>query len=55
MYVADQVGFVFVLLSCLFIAALWSPADLLALLYVMFYCGFYHFPMWCSGSGVVLV
>ena len=35
--------FVFVLFSCLFIAALWSPAgnlrsDLLALLYVMYYC-----------------
>ena len=46
--------FVFVMFSCLFIAALWSPAggraDLLALLYVVF-C---NFSMWCPGSGVVL-
>ena len=37
---------VFVMRSRLFIAALWS---------VMLYCGFCHFPMWCLGSGVVLV
>ena len=38
--------FVFVLLSCLFIAALWSPAGkglTLALLNVMFYCNFVTF------------
>ena len=37
----------FVMLSCLFIAALWSPAEkganLLALLYVMFSCVFVTF------------
>ena len=46
--------FVFVMLSCVFIAALCSPAgertDLLALLYVVFW----HFPMWFPGSGLVL-
>ena len=43
------------MLYCLFIAALWSPAGkgLLALLYVMFFLCFCHFPMWCPGSDVV--
>ena len=45
-----------VVLSCLFLAALWSPAgkraDLLALLYVMF-CMYCYFPVWCPGSVVV--
>ena len=40
--------FVFVMLSCLFITALWSPAwkraNLLALLCVIFYCVFVTFP-----------
>ena len=47
-------AFVLVILSCLLLAALWSPADLLALLYVMFSCVFLHFPIWCPGPGVVL-
>ena len=49
---------VFVMLSLLFIAALWSPAGkglTSWLLFVMFNCFFfYHFPMWYPGSGVVL-
>ena len=48
--------FVFVLFSCLFIAALWSPAGkglTLALALDVLLC-FCHFPMWCPGSGVVL-
>ena len=41
--------FVFVMLSCWFIAALWSltcweKANLLAILYVMFYCVFVAVP-----------
>ena len=46
-----------VMLSCLFIAALLSPAakweraDLLKVTVFLFFC---HFPMWCPGSGVVL-
>ena len=39
--------FVFVLFSCLFIVALWSPAGKIcpmALLCVMFYCVFVTFP-----------
>ena len=50
--------FVFVTLSYLFIAALWSPAgkraNILALLYVMFSCVFVTFPLWCPRSGEVL-
>ena len=42
------------MLSGLFIAALWSPAgeglDLLALLYVMFYCVFVTFPCGVLGQ-----
>ena len=48
---------VFVMLLCLFIAALWSPAGkglTSWLLFVMFNCVFYHFPLWYPGSGVVL-
>ena len=48
---------VFVMLSRLFIAAVWSPArkGLTSwLLFVMFNCVFYHFLMWYLGSGVVL-
>ena len=33
---------------------LWERDDFLALLYVMFSCVFYHFPIWCPGSDVVL-
>ena len=29
-------------------------AGLLALLFVVFYCDFCHFPVWCPGLGVVL-
>ena len=48
--------FLFVMLSCLFIAALWPPAgkrtDLLALVCEGLLC-FCHFPMWYPGSGVL--
>ena len=47
---------VFVMLSCLFIAALWSPVRkglTLWLLFVMFIV-FCYFPIWYPGSGVVL-
>ena len=47
---------VFVILSCMFIAALWSPAGkglTSWLLFVMLGC-FCHFLMWYPGSGVVL-
>ena len=46
---------VFVMLSCLFIAAMWSPAGkglTSWLLFVMFV--FLLLPMWYPGSGVVL-
>ena len=44
--------FVFrVILSCLFLAALWSPAGK-GLLYVMLLCCCL-FSIWCRGSGVV--
>ena len=49
--------FVFVMFSCLFVVALWSPAgieaDSLALLCLMFYCDFVFFScgvlgqVWC--------
>ena len=45
--------YMLVMLSCLFIATLRERADLLALLYVMFYCVFVTFPcgflgqVWC--------
>ena len=46
--------FMFVMFSYLFVVALWSPAvELLALLYVMFYCVFVTFQcgvldqVWC--------
>ena len=48
---------VFVMLSRLFIAALWSPAGkglTSWLLFVMSSCDFVTFPMWYPGSGVVL-
>ena len=48
---------VFVMLSRLFIAALWSPAGkglTSCLSFVMFYCVFCHFSMWCPGADVVL-
>ena len=44
--------FVFVMRSCLFIVALWSPAGK-GLTSCVLLC-FYHFPMWCPGSDVVL-
>ena len=51
--------FVFVMPSCLFTVALWLPigkrATLLGLLCAMFYCGFCYFPVWCPGSGVLLI
>ena len=46
--------FVFAMLSCLFLAGLWSlvgeRADLLALLYVMFSCVFVTFPYGILGQ-----
>ena len=56
----DQLCFlclVFLMLSRLFIAALWSPAgkgQASWLLLVMFIVFFVYFPMWYPGSGVVL-
>ena len=44
---------VFVMLTRLFIAALWKGLTSF-FLFVMFNCVFFHFPMWYSGSGVVL-
>ena len=51
--------FVFIILSCLFLAALWTPAvkGLTSLLFDILcdvslcYC---HFHIWCLGSGLVL-
>ena len=46
--------FVFVMFSCLFIAALWSPVGKglasSALLYAMIYCGFVTFPCGVLGQ-----
>ena len=44
---------VFAILYCLFLAACWEKADLLALLYVMLFV-FCHCPIRCPLSGVVL-
>ena len=48
--------FVSVMLSCLFIVALWSPArkGLASWLSCVVFSVFCHFPMWCFGSGMVL-
>ena len=49
--------FGFVMLSCLFIAALWSPAGKGLTSWPFLVCDdflcFCHFPMWCLGSVVV--
>ena len=49
--------FVFAIMSCLFLAALWSPVgkglSLGSLVCDVFLC-FYHFLMRCPGSGLVL-
>ena len=47
---------VFLMLSRLFIAALWSPdgKGLTSWLLMVFLLYFYYFPMWYPGSGVVL-
>ena len=42
---------VFAILSCLFLAALWSPAGK-GLVFLWSFCR--HFPIQCPGSGVVL-
>ena len=46
--------FVFLSVHCSLVVTCWERADLLALLYVMFFVCLRHFPMWCPGSGVVL-
>ena len=48
--------FVFVMLSRLFIAALWSPAryGLTSWFSFVMFCCKCHFPMWYPGPGVVL-
>ena len=49
--------FVFVMLSCLFIAALWSPDGKGLASWLSWgdvYLWFCHFPMWCPGLGVAL-
>ena len=49
--------FVFVSLSCLFVAALWTPAGkglTSWLSCVWCFVVFLWLPMWCLGSGVVL-
>ena len=57
MYHFCYLCFVFVLLSCLFNAALWSPAGkglTSWLSCVRSFVLFCHFPVWCTGLGVVL-
>ena len=52
-------AFVFAILPCLFLAALWSPVgkgltswrSFMSCFLVCFFC---HFPIRCPGSGVVL-
>ena len=49
--------FVFVMLSCLFLALLWSPAARTLtswLSYLLCFLVFCHFSIWCSGSIMVL-
>ena len=48
--------FVYVMLPCLFNAAMWSPAGegLGSLVCEVSSC-VCHFPIWCHGSGVVLI
>ena len=38
---------------CSLVLTCWERADLLVLLYVMISCVFFHFLIWCPGSGVV--
>ena len=47
--------FLFLMLSCLFIAALWSPAEkiLTSWLLLMMFIDSFYFPMRYPGSGVV--
>ena len=49
--------FIFIILSCLFLAALLSPAGIelpLGSLVCCVFLRFCHFTIWCSGSGMVL-
>ena len=48
--------FLFLMLSRLFIAALWLPAEkrLTSWLLLMMFIDFFNFPMWYPSSGVVL-
>ena len=51
------VVFFFVILSCLFLAALWSPVGKVLtswLSCVLDFLLFCHFPIWCPVSGKVL-
>ena len=52
----DHLCLVFLMLSCLFIATLWSPAGKGLMSWPCWWCLLYfcYFPMWCPGSGVVL-
>ena len=44
----------FLSVHCSLVVTCWVRDSILALLCVMFYCVYCHFPMWCPGSGVVL-
>ena len=56
-YLSNYRKGMFVMLSCLFIAALWSPSEkgltswLSCIRYFLVFC---HFPKWCPGEGVIL-
>ena len=44
----------FLSVHCSLVVTCWERDNLLTLLYVIFSCVLFYFPMWCSGSGVVL-
>ena len=43
--------YAFLSVPCNLVITCWERADLLALMCVMFSCVFFHFPIWCPGSG----
>ena len=49
-----RVCLVFSSVHCSLVVTCWIMADLLSLLYVVFYCVFVTFPFGVLGSGVVL-